>query len=147
MEGRQQEMPATVQNNTLSEQPHTSASSQQFPVAPPSTTGSSQDGISPFQPAQSTQPDRDIIMGAPANRNNVPVADVNHVAAAATPQATPGGAPVRVYLNERLVPYLLEGMKDLAKNQPSNPLRVLGEYLLAKSLEIGEPSNEQSSST
>lgn len=30
---------------------------------------------------------------------------------------TPGGAPVRTYLNEKIVPYLLEGMKTVAKDQ------------------------------
>lgn len=29
----------------------------------------------------------------------------------------PGGAPVRTYMNERIVPYLLEGMKSVAKDQ------------------------------
>lgn len=29
----------------------------------------------------------------------------------------PGGAPVRTYMNERIVPYLLEGMKTVAKDQ------------------------------
>lgn len=29
----------------------------------------------------------------------------------------PGGAPARVYMNERIVPYLLEGMKVVAKEQ------------------------------
>ncbi|KAK1143890.1 COMPASS (complex proteins associated with Set1p) component [Aspergillus melleus] len=48
----------------------------------------------------------------------------------------PGGAPARVYMNERIVPYLLDGMKVVAKEQPSNPLRVLGEYLIQKSNEV-----------
>lgn len=29
----------------------------------------------------------------------------------------PGGAPARVYMNEKIVPYLLEGMKGVAKEQ------------------------------
>jgi COMPASS component SDC1 len=28
-----------------------------------------------------------------------------------------GGAPARIYLNEKIVPYLLEGMKDVAREQ------------------------------
>ncbi|PGH18942.1 hypothetical protein AJ80_04269 [Polytolypa hystricis UAMH7299] len=32
-------------------------------------------------------------------------------------QVQVGGAPARIYLNEKLVPYLLEGMKVLAKEQ------------------------------
>ncbi|RMJ25812.1 COMPASS complex subunit Sdc1 [Aspergillus sp. HF37] len=53
-----------------------------------------------------------------------------------TSQPRPGGAPIRTYLNERIVPYLLEGMKTVAKDQPSNPLRMLGEFLIQKSDEI-----------
>ncbi|EYE98634.1 DPY30/SDC1 family protein [Aspergillus ruber CBS 135680] len=48
----------------------------------------------------------------------------------------PGGAPARVYMNENIVPYLLEGMKGVAKEQPANPLRVLGEFLIQKSAEV-----------
>ncbi|EWC44939.1 hypothetical protein DRE_00998 [Drechslerella stenobrocha 248] len=43
------------------------------------------------------------------------------------------GAPVRQYLNEFVTPYLLEGMKILAKDQPSNPLETLGRYLIQQS--------------
>ncbi|KAL3481669.1 hypothetical protein BJX99DRAFT_253197 [Aspergillus californicus] len=48
----------------------------------------------------------------------------------------PGGAPARVYMNEKIVPYLLEGMKNVTKEQPANPLRVLGEFLIQKSNEV-----------
>ncbi|KAK6523532.1 COMPASS (complex proteins associated with Set1p) component [Arthrobotrys megalospora] len=43
------------------------------------------------------------------------------------------GAPVRQYLNEFVTPYLLEGMKIIARDQPSNPLEALGRYLLQQS--------------
>lgn len=36
---------------------------------------------------------------------------------ASTTQVRPGGAPARVYLNEKIVPTLLEGMKSVAKEQ------------------------------
>lgn len=32
-------------------------------------------------------------------------------------QGRPGGAPARVYMNEKIVPYLLDGMKSVAKEQ------------------------------
>lgn len=66
----------------------------------------------------------------------------------------PHGAPARQYLNAKVTATLLEGMKQLAKeqcvysrlvlliiqhidffNRPSDPLRVLGEFLLQKSKE------------
>ncbi|PLB46023.1 putative COMPASS complex subunit Sdc1 [Aspergillus steynii IBT 23096] len=62
---------------------------------------------------------------------NTPAAD-----STASAPMRPGGAPARVYMNERIVPYLLEGMKVVAKEQPSNPLRVLGEFLIQKSSEV-----------
>lgn len=48
------------------------------------------------------------------NGANTPIADLSSAAAA---QVRPGGAPARVYLNEKIVPYLLEGMKSVAKDQ------------------------------
>lgn len=32
-------------------------------------------------------------------------------------QGRPGGAPARVYMNEKIVPYLLDGMKTVAREQ------------------------------
>ncbi|KAF7714205.1 Uncharacterized protein PECH_000301 [Penicillium ucsense] len=55
-----------------------------------------------------------------------------------TPQIRPGGAPARVYLNEKIVPHLLEGMKAITRDQPPNPLQVLGEFLIQKSKELEE---------
>ncbi|KAI4151204.1 MAG: hypothetical protein L6R39_002086 [Caloplaca ligustica] len=46
------------------------------------------------------------------------------------------GAPARRYLNEKVTGVLLEGMKRLAVEQPDDPLRVLGEYLLQRSKDI-----------
>ncbi|KAK6513747.1 COMPASS (complex proteins associated with Set1p) component [Arthrobotrys conoides] len=43
------------------------------------------------------------------------------------------GAPVRQYLNEFVTPYLLEGMKIIARDQPANPLEALGRYLIQQS--------------
>ncbi|KAF7587562.1 COMPASS (complex proteins associated with Set1p) component [Aspergillus hancockii] len=71
--------------------------------------------------------------------SNTPTAESN----ISTSQVRPGGAPARVYMNEKIVPYLLEGMKNVTKEQPANPLRVLGEYLIQKSNEVeGTPANK-----
>ncbi|KAI1497360.1 Dpy-30 motif-domain-containing protein [Biscogniauxia marginata] len=51
-------------------------------------------------------------------------------------EAPPHGAPVRQYLNSKVTSTLLEGMKVIAKEQPKDPLRVLGEYLLQRSKEL-----------
>ncbi|RAO69292.1 uncharacterized protein BHQ10_005304 [Talaromyces amestolkiae] len=52
-----------------------------------------------------------------------------------------GGAPARIYLNEKITPYLLDGLKDIAREQPQNPLKVLGEYLIKKSNEVEQGQN------
>ncbi|TVY45687.1 Set1 complex component [Lachnellula subtilissima] len=51
-------------------------------------------------------------------------------------EAPPHGAPTRQYLNGKVTGVLLDGMKQLAKEQPKDPLRVLGEYLLQRSREL-----------
>ncbi|RKF79110.1 putative dpy-30 domain-containing protein [Golovinomyces cichoracearum] len=53
------------------------------------------------------------------------------------PEEAPShGAPTRKYLNENVTGVLLEGLKIIVKERPSNPLRALGEYLIQKSKEI-----------
>ncbi|KAJ5709576.1 hypothetical protein N7493_009867 [Penicillium malachiteum] len=77
-------------------------------------------------------------MGEP-NGTSTPIPDLS-----AATQVRPGGAPARVYLNDKIVPHLLEGMKSVAKDQPANPLRVLGEFLIQKSNEVeGEGKNSE----
>ncbi|KAL1841385.1 hypothetical protein VTJ49DRAFT_7115 [Mycothermus thermophilus] len=51
-------------------------------------------------------------------------------------EPTPNGAPVRQYINSKITGVLLEGMKIVAREQPKDPLRVLGEYLLQRSKEL-----------
>ena len=48
--------------------------------------------------------------------NNTPMADVVNTSTGTT-QGRSGGAPARAYLNEKVVPYLLDGMKTVAKDQ------------------------------
>ena len=62
---------------------------------------------------------------------------------AATPanQIPPGGAPARRYLNERVVPVLMEGLKMLAREQPADPLLVLARFLEAKARAGPAPHN------
>ncbi|KND94861.1 Set1 complex component sdc1 [Tolypocladium ophioglossoides CBS 100239] len=51
-------------------------------------------------------------------------------------EAVPHGDPTRRYLNAKVTSVLLEGMKQLAKDRPHDPLRVLGEYLIQRSKEL-----------
>ncbi|KAK4195774.1 hypothetical protein QBC40DRAFT_343214 [Triangularia verruculosa] len=53
------------------------------------------------------------------------------------------GAPVRQYINSKITGVLLEGMKIVAREQPKDPLRVLGEYLLQRSKEIEQQEGQK----
>ncbi|QSS61722.1 hypothetical protein I7I51_03899 [Histoplasma capsulatum] len=77
-------------------------------------------------------------VSATSSANTFHLNTSNNASTTPIPQVRLGGAPARVYLNEKIVPYLLEGMKTLAKEQPSKPLRALGEYLIQKSNEVEE---------
>lgn len=46
---------------------------------------------------------------------------------------TIGGSQTRRYLNEHVTPALLDGIRKIAIEQPNDPLRVLGEYLISRS--------------
>lgn len=54
--------------------------------------------------------------GTATGAAGTPTADPMTSATNATP-VRPGGAPARVYMNEKIVPYLLEGMKNVTKEQ------------------------------
>ncbi|QSZ30016.1 hypothetical protein DSL72_004534 [Monilinia vaccinii-corymbosi] len=93
---------------------------------------------------------RDTASPVPVARTSTPVPKANGNAEASSratsqhpdtgpslpTEASVHGAPARVYLNQTVTGSLLEGMKLLAKEQPRDPLRVLGEFLLAKSKEL-----------
>ncbi|CAI1859798.1 hypothetical protein SEUBUCD646_0B05680 [Saccharomyces eubayanus] len=47
--------------------------------------------------------------------------------------STVGGSQTRKYLNANVTPHLLAGMRLIAVQQPDDPLRMLGEYLINQS--------------
>ncbi|KAI1407840.1 hypothetical protein F5Y13DRAFT_173879 [Hypoxylon sp. FL1857] len=57
-------------------------------------------------------------------------------------EVPPHGAPVRQYLNSQVTGPLLDGMRLIAKEQPKDPLRVLGEYLLQRAKELETSSSQ-----
>ncbi|KAI0125731.1 hypothetical protein BJ170DRAFT_684983 [Xylariales sp. AK1849] len=83
--------------------------------------------------------------GTPLRTNGV---DSNSRAASQQPdrgftmpvEAPLHGAPVRQYLNTKVTGAVLEGMKLIAKEQPKDPLRALGEFLLRRSKEVETPT-------
>ncbi|OJD25845.1 hypothetical protein ACJ73_02781 [Blastomyces percursus] len=76
-------------------------------------------GMSNDQPQPQSQPS----VPATSSTATAPSANTsclnnsNNASTTAVPEVRPGGAPARVYMNEKIVPYLLEGMKTLAKEQ------------------------------
>ncbi|KAL3964134.1 hypothetical protein ACCO45_001138 [Purpureocillium lilacinum] len=73
--------------------------------------------------------------GTPAQGSRAP--SVHPEAGVTMPsEAAPHGDPTRRYFNSKVTGVLLEGMKQLAKDQPPDPLRVLGEYLIQRSKEL-----------
>lgn len=59
-----------------------------------------------------------------STKNNAPVHEVV------------GGSSVRQYLNKHLTQHLLEGLKQIGKDKPEDPLRTLGEFLIQRSDEL-----------
>lgn len=112
---------------------------------------SSTQALQTHPPAPSDTPHKDVVMSdAPIDQAASPApapagtsaqgsrsASVHPDSGLAMPtEAVPHGDPTRRYLNTKVTGVLLEGMKQLAKDQPSDPLRVLGEFLLQKSREL-----------
>jgi len=52
-----------------------------------------------------------------AETNGTGSAPMPDLSGAAPSQVRPGGAPARIYLNQRIVPHLLEGLKSVARDQ------------------------------
>ncbi|KAM9894985.1 hypothetical protein OXX79_008360 [Metschnikowia pulcherrima] len=49
-----------------------------------------------------------------------------------------GGSSVRQYLNKHLTVHVLEGLKQISRDQPEDPLLELGQFLIQKSKELKE---------
>ncbi|KAK2843911.1 hypothetical protein FQN49_005956 [Arthroderma sp. PD_2] len=145
-----QDRPIFMQNNATPESNTTPKLATGAPA--PATASTASRGVTPSvdeTSASNKQHDnRDVIMGGGYETrgtyrgNGAGAGNLSGTNATPQPQAT--GAPARIYMNEKIVPHLLEGMKMVAKDQPTNPLQVVGEYLLQKSAEVGETSGEQS---
>lgn len=52
-----------------------------------------------------------------------------------------GGSSVRQYLNKHLTQHLLEGLTQVNKTKPEDPLKALGEFLIKRSEELKKNGN------
>ncbi|GAD99686.1 COMPASS complex subunit Sdc1, putative [Paecilomyces variotii No. 5] len=138
----QQSQPPHTLSSSSSSLPQSSflqAPQISIPIATTSHTLATMDGSA--APVQENKSVPEVTMsGAGAGAGaagNTPAASSSSTAAnAGTAQVRAGGAPARQFMNEKIAPYLLEGMKIVVKDQPSDPLRVLGEFLIQKSKEV-----------
>ncbi|CAD1811783.1 Dpy-30 motif family protein [Candida parapsilosis] len=55
-----------------------------------------------------------------------------------------GGSSIRRYLNKHLTQHLLDGLKEVGMVKPDDPLKYLGEFLIARSDEERGKSQEES---
>ncbi|ESZ99574.1 hypothetical protein SBOR_0047 [Sclerotinia borealis F-4128] len=149
------QMPGATRDVVMEDAPLHRPASPAAAILPPTTTTQTHSPILP-PTNQSTSISTASINRETASpllvpaRTSTPVPKVNGIAensSRATSQhpdtgpslpteASVHGAPARVYLNQTVTGSLLEGMKLLAKEQPKDPLRVLGEFLLSKSKEL-----------
>ncbi|PQE29688.1 hypothetical protein CJF32_00011092 [Rutstroemia sp. NJR-2017a WRK4] len=113
------------------------------PILPPSHTQSQNinpnTANSPIPPRTGTpKPNGITASNSAANEQSTSRATSQHPdpGPAMPSEASVHGGSARSYLNGKVTGVLLEGMKVLARDQPKDPLRVLGEYLLAKSKEL-----------
>ena len=103
-----------------------------------STTGDMIDSQPPHAPAptalaQAEQPAAPVPAPVPTPQPSTRPASV---APSRPAQPVAHGGPTRQYLNQRLTPHLLEGMKYIAMNEPEKPLLWLSEFLKDRSKEV-----------
>ncbi|WYZ34570.1 hypothetical protein EsH8_I_000846 [Colletotrichum jinshuiense] len=90
-------------------------------------------------PARTGTPSRNLNNGEASSRAGSVHPDANPAGFPA--QAVAHGDSARMFINNNVTAALLEGVKIIGKNQPPNPLKVLGDFLLQKSRERGEPTS------
>ncbi|KAI9804001.1 MAG: hypothetical protein M1833_000282 [Piccolia ochrophora] len=124
---------AMTDTNMTDIAPQDAAKEQAAPAPAPSQNST------PLPPAQLSQvrtstPTRATNgLGEPGSRSAI---SGSEAAPSLPPHSVEHGAPFRRYLNSRVTPSLLAGMKQLGLEQPNDPLRFLGEFLLQKSKEL-----------
>ncbi|KAH8910431.1 hypothetical protein BR93DRAFT_923129 [Coniochaeta sp. PMI_546] len=123
--------PTTSDVPEISE-PQATTSQPQSQPQPPSEATPAQ---SPA-PAKTSTPLRNELQGSSGGGTGSRAQSAHPDQSTMPSQAAVHGAPVRQYLNSHVTGPLLEGMKKIGKEQPSDPLRVLGEFLIQKSKEL-----------
>mmetsp|Transcript_24438 Transcript_24438/g.78527 ORF Transcript_24438/g.78527 Transcript_24438/m.78527 type:complete len:108 (+) Transcript_24438:1-324(+) len=68
--------------------------------------------------------------GVPGPASADQAAEARAAVAGSVPSADLGALPIRAYLDQTVVPLLLEGLSLLVKTRPENPVQWLAHYLL-----------------
>ncbi|KAL2911304.1 COMPASS (complex proteins associated with Set1p) component [Polyrhizophydium stewartii] len=74
---------------------------------------------------------RSLQLGSPVED----VINAHRSTAAASDRSNPQSLPLRSYLDQTVIPTLVEGLKIIARERPPNPTEFLGVYLLKNSAE------------
>ncbi|KAF1997622.1 hypothetical protein P154DRAFT_622329 [Amniculicola lignicola CBS 123094] len=110
--------------------------SQPHPIPEPTTTLSTPLTSAPTHPSSSAAAPTPVPAATTPSRNSPHPPSIQP---SVPTYASPHGSSTRVYLNQNVTPYLLEGMKHLVTSEPEKPLKWLSEYLAMRSLEIEGP--------
>ncbi|KAI1107837.1 hypothetical protein F4804DRAFT_296082 [Jackrogersella minutella] len=141
-------LPNTNAPHRTNRPPTTDEVAEDYQAAAPAPAASASNAPSPAGASASTAnpPAR---TGTPYRNTNGGQETTASTSRAASAHPDPGfilmeaplhGAPVRQYLNSKVTGPLLDGMKIIAKEQPQEPLRVLGEYLIQRSKDLESAS-------
>jgi protein dpy-30 len=103
------------------------AQSQQLENGAPQQSSESEQQQAQIQPEQIVeQPPQE---GLNENIEKI-IENESDLANSKKPKADLQSLPIRAYLDQTVVPVLLQGMSVLAKERPPNPIEYLGTYLL-----------------
>jgi len=99
------------------------------PGAPIGMTPVAPGGIPPIAPPPGAMKP---VVPPPVDRSTapLPVSTQSAAASAAHNKMNMQALPIRAYLDQTVVPILLDGMSELVKERPSNPIEWLASYLL-----------------
>jgi len=111
---------AASAENSGSENASSAAAPEGSVTSQPKEEPASQPAAAPQQPAPAAAPVQQPVSVQPTAAQ----------AAAAAQKKNMEALPIRAYLDQTVVPILLDGMSELVKERPTNPVEWLAAYLL-----------------
>lgn len=107
------------------------AATEAAPAAAEATPAAEVPAATEAAPAAATEAPKDELPAAGVDENVEKIIESESAELAnKKPKVDLQGLPVRAYLDQTIVPILLQGMSVLAKERPPNPIEYLATYLL-----------------